>query len=145
MLLSCNHTVLKPLKCSVCKAFQDEWYQALAQTGFKDIEYGHDNARQIYQPVPLVQADQSKAEYYSAVWLVHHEWAAAGCRPHDLVVSELLAAQQGSTGTVLGIVKVLKARGIKPYEHGSVQRTIALINKIIENRYAHTYVGNKRA
>ena len=130
---SCGHAVFDK-ECPICIELQKQYYDLLKDSGFKDIEYGLENSERIYQPVNLEEVNPETTGYYDAVWSVYHSWKAEGRSERDLLLAELLASQQGSTGTIRGIVKVLKSKGLKPSQDQSVQKTIREINSlIIEN------------
>lgn len=77
------------------------------------------------------EISESKADYFDCIWSVYHAWQAEGRRERDLVLAELLADQYESTGTVMGIVSILKSRKLKPNGKQSVQITIKEIKGLV--------------
>lgn len=116
------------------KTLKDQYYRLLKDQGFKDIEYGLDDPQRIYQPVNLREINREATEYYDLVWEIYHEWSSQGRRERDLTLAELLASQQGETGTLRGISRVLKEKGLKPAAKQSVQITINEINSLIKQK-----------
>lgn len=127
----CGHTNLQE-DCKDCKALQKKYYSMLAKEGFKDVEYGLDTPELLYQPVNIKAINPAATAYYDAVWSVYHQWVADGRSERDCTLAELLAKQEGKTGTVRGIVKYLKSKNLKPNSKRMVDKTIKEINVLVE-------------
>lgn len=126
----CGHSILRP-DCKACKALLETWYAKLAKDPeWRDIEYGLDSPQLIYQPVELDKISALTTAYYDRVWTVYHDWIKAGRSRRDCMVAELLAKQDGDTGTERGISDFLKSKRMKPNSKTSVHQTIIEINCI---------------
>lgn len=127
---TCNHTVLHR-GCASCRALKSKWYGKLADEGFHDIEYGLERPRFIaHVPDAGAPGTHQLQVYYERIWQVYHVWTANGRTRRDCRVAELLASQQGDTGTVRGISRTLKAEGLYPCGTHQVQRTIREIHTL---------------
>lgn len=120
-------------------ALQAKWYARLRETGFVDIEYGLENPRfTTHVPDPTAPGVAQSVDYYETAWKVHHSWRNIGRSVRDCRVAELLAMQQGDTGTVRGISRTLRAEGLAPWSTAKVQATLKEIDAAVKSRNATT-------
>lgn len=121
----CGHSILRPT-CDSCKTLLDKWYQKLSDSDpdWRDIEYGLNCPQLIYQPINVESINPETTAYYDKIWAVYHDWIKAGRSRRDCVVAELLAKQDGDTGTLRGIAAYLKSKKLKPSSYRMVQKTI---------------------
>lgn len=127
----CSHTRFTQ-ECRSCRALREKWYEKLRGDGFVDIEYGRENPRfTTHEPDPCAPGAEASAEFYRRVWTVYHAWVAWGRTKRDCRVAELFAQQEGDTGTIRGIARVLKAEGLSPHSNVTVQATLREIRKAV--------------
>lgn len=129
---ACGHEVLRP-ECKDCKSLLEHWYSKLraSDPDWRDIEYGLDSPELIYHPAEAVAIDPESSAYYDLVMAVYHSWTKEGRSKRDCLVAELLAKQDGDTGTERGISKVLRSKRLRPFSRFMVRRTIKEINSLI--------------
>jgi len=132
-ILKCGHTTLHLTSCPHCKSLQQKYYTKIAKDGFKDIESGLEHPQFLYQPTDLEAIDPITTSYYDSIWDVYHSWVKEGRSERDCLVAELLAKQEGRTGTVRGISAVLKGKKLKPYSWVKVQKTITEIKDLVRS------------
>lgn len=125
---------------------QAYWYARLAAEGFLDIEYGRDTValqsknprlrlkRLLYQPVDAQAINAFSFGYYELAWAVFYRWEASGRSRRDCLIAELLARQEGRTGTARGIAAEVRARGLSPWSRRMVDKTLAEIHREILER-----------
>lgn len=139
----CGHSSLIK-SCRQCTRFKKKWYGKIqaADSDWKDIEYGLENPKRLYEPVPVEygdatpEADQSKVDplttdYYDRVLNVFHLWVRQGRSKRDCLIAELLGSQHETSGTERGIAAVLKSKRLKPNSRFTVRQTIREINDLI--------------
>ena len=139
----CGHSTIKS-DCNHCKALQKKWYSKLSDEGFKCIEYFSDTvalhdkdpdkplSQRLYQPVNLDSINSETTDYYDLVWSVYHAWVKERRSIRDCTVAELLAKQDGDTGTTRGISAYLKANKLKPHSKRMVDKTIKEIKTLLK-------------
>lgn len=127
----CNHNRLTR-GCESCETVKRYWYKKLKSTGFHDIEGGLSYPRFTgHTPNPTTERAEGHEVFYNQVWLVYHKWVEEKRSRRDCLIAELYAAQEKGTGTVRGIMGVLKSKGLSPHCSEAVQRTLQEIRQAI--------------
>lgn len=122
----CGHKSLST-SCSHCLSLKNKWYK---KTGLKDIEYGKEDGL-LCNYMHRHKVDESAMAYYDAIWAVYHQWCKDGRSRRDCMVAELLATQDGETGTNRGISKFLKSKRLGPWSRRMVEITIKEIQRLV--------------
>lgn len=129
---TCRHTRFNRA-CPACRALRRKWYRRLELEGFADIEYGRENPRFVSQSgktIPGISPETT--DFYDRVWEIYHVWSEEGRRARDCRVAELFAAQEGDTGTIRGIARVLRAENLPPWSDKKVQETLRELRKAVK-------------
>ena len=136
---TCNHNRFTR-NCRSCAALRRQWYERLRREGFTDIEYGRENARFTAQKVdPGSPTAVQSTAFYDQVWEIYHTWVAHGRRARDCRVAELYATQDGDTGTVRGIARILRSECLAPWSTNKVQETLDEIRRAVKTGVARSH------
>lgn len=131
--LPCGHLILRP-SCTHCKELLKKWYLKICEADptWRDIEYGLDSPKLLYQPVDLDTINPLTTAYYDDVWQVYHLWTKEGRSRRDQLVAELFAKQEKDSGTERGIAAVLRSKKLKPNSRFTVRQTIKEIDTLVQ-------------
>lgn len=116
------------------RILQEKFYRKIKRRGFKDIEYGREHQPRLYEPVNISRIDPIATAYYDAVWEIYHQWVEEKRCRRDTLIAELLASQDGETGTLRGIARILRQKKMRRASKQYVQFTLNEINELIRAR-----------